>query len=200
MTRYQQSVYSFDMLHARRIALAGGPWAGKSTLARVLRKEYGFFAIDTSRQLKELASTALAAVGRTVSAYDMEEDKQRYRAFLEEFGTVLGIDDGWSFLRCFYDPVESQLGTQCVVVDSVRTNSQAATLAAYGFVTIELLLTADIRRERARSFGVSSEDFERTMSHAVEQPLSRDVVGIHLPGTLPVETLGGIIAELMGLA
>lgn len=176
-----------------RVALSGGAWYGKSTLAQRLQNTYQYYHVDAALEIKMVAATMLRAGGVMVSVNDILNNKQRFRPFLQEVGKLMGIDEGTEFVRRFVDPALPLSFGHPIVVEPIRTQSQAHALRRAGFKIVSFKVSNTLRRERARSLGVSDADYQRTIEHPLEQQLPRHLVDYELPGGMNVDDQADVL-------
>jgi hypothetical protein len=167
------------------IALHGEFLSGKSTLAKRLAYD-GFMVVSYTNLLKEYAAKALTACGIPTTLEDILADKERYRPFLIELGTLLGFDQGFG-IRDQIIPLIA--GQEFVVFDNVRFPAQMNILAEYGFRLVRIITPEVVRLERAYAAGLSDVDFyERTLDRT-EDPLPPYPNEIHVSGQREVHLI-----------
>lgn len=166
-----------------QIAITGTIYSGKTTLAKHLRDKYGFIHVNFSDVLKRYACMALEGVGVKVRVSDIVNNKDRYRAFLQELGVLMDFDTNPEFV---YEAVTPHsFTTQPVVFEAVRTKEQADTLHSLGFKIVKLCLPKDEQIRRARDLGVDGTKLLIQLMHPVEQGF--DNFDLTLDATQPIE-------------
>lgn len=119
---------------------------GKTTLAKELESR-GYQLLNYTDVLKEVASEMLHTVGHHVTVADINQNKERYRPYLQSVGALLDFNGGYGIpeLMTTWD------GTSPVVFDNVRYDAQADILREYGFSIVELWLDNSVRKQRSQS-------------------------------------------------
>ena len=146
-----------------RFALTGPMYSGKTTLANYLEERYSYININYSRTLKHIACDMLNAVdyqelfhlSDELTVADIEANKPKYRAFLQEIGTICGFDNGG-----FVDKVCEQLDNYPAanaVFDNVRYPAQFEKLQKKGFVLVRLVDPTNVASQRGVITGADHE-------------------------------------------
>lgn len=178
-----------------RVALCGIPYAGKSTLRKELVNR-GYVLIDFGQLLKKHAAAAIKRVtGEDITSSMIDQDKARYRGFLQELGNVIGFNCNPTFVL---QAIEPYTGNLRVVFDCVRTPQQFEVLAARGFSLVEVTVPRKTQWERARIAGVSEGEFSRLLSAPLEQGFlaneeTRCLVDLILDGRLDPTMLASLV-------
>lgn len=174
-----------------RLALSGGLYSGKSTLARKLVNDCGFTLVNYTDILKGFAAVALQSIGVNVSTADIKADKEKYRRFIIEVGTLLGFDAGYG-IDDLVQLLDAQARTR-VVFDCVRFGAQFELLRRAGFRLVRVETPYNARIERAAEAGVSFDAFAAKMADPSEQPLP------HYPGEVSISVEGDLDAVVGAL-
>ena len=166
------------------IALHGPAGSGKTSVARALQAR-GYMHINFSDALKEMAVAALKPTGTHVTVADMNENKERYRGFLQSLGEVIGYSDDpkyvyFSLLDWFGEPA---------VFDNVRTPQQAETLRGVGFAIVKLECPAWVSEFRRPGC-------LEHMGHPAEQPLPDSLIDYRVNASLSLDL---VMRQVMGL-
>lgn len=151
-----------------RLALHGGLYSGKSTLASALR-ERGFAYVNYTDMLKELVVVALNAIGVEVTIEQLRAEKAKFRNYIIETGIICGFDDGY-----LIPEILAKLATmpdQAVVWDNVRFPAQMDLLLPHGYRLVRLTTPLAIRQARAKAKGVSAAEFRAALKKPTEKPL-----------------------------
>ena len=154
------------------IAVTGPQLAGKTTLARELERR-GWRFVDFTGRLKELAAISLSEVGPTVTRQMIEQDKAKYRRYLQELATLIGYDDNPVYVQDALYAVGFLLpraDRARFVFDNVRTMEQWNVLKGYGFTLVRLDTNYDLRFRRARNIHgtMTHDEFESQHDHVIE--------------------------------
>lgn len=171
------------------LALHGPIGSGKSTLAKALGRDH--MVIGFGDLLKRKASLALAAEVY-VTVRMMHENKERYRAFLQNYGDLIGFNDNPRFLReALWE--WDKLGAPDCVFDCVRSVQQAEFLRAIGFKVVYLQGPSEVFERRTLS---------KERSHPVERRLPGHLIDLRVDASVPAslveltvreyETLSGV--------
>lgn len=176
------------------IALSGVPYAGKTTVAKVLVTQ-GYMHLMYSDLLKHMAVRSLREVGVITSVAEMHQDKPRYRTYLRELGELAGFSTNpRRWIEEVLQPWEYQERPPAVF-DNVRTVEQIEILAEFGFELVNVSVPRGIQKSRAVRSGVSYSDFEKLLQQPLEQGFpGYDVIqvsGLHEP-----ELLASILIHL----
>ena len=153
-----------------RLALHGGLFSGKTTLADYLRDEHGWHYVSYTDMLKAFASQALDAVGLEVSVQQMKLEKEKYRQFIIELGHVIDFDNGYGLDELCY-LLEQHVPNEHIIFDNVRFEAQFDILARNGFRLLRVVTPVQERRRRARAFGLTDAEFTKRMKDSSEAPL-----------------------------
>lgn len=152
------------------IALSGRPGSGKTTLAKALEAK-GYKLINFTDLLKQRASEALH-----VSVAEIKENKEKYRAFLQEYATLIGFQTNYEYVYQALGDWFLQGSKEPCVFDNVRTPEQWEVLKGLGFVLVEVW---NFKEEYA-SKGITLSD------HPLEKGMNReadiDVLGFLTTG------------------
>ena len=103
-----------------RLALTGGLFSGKTTLADALVERSKFKKIDYTGLLKRAAAMALQACGLEVTVEDILSDKEKYRPLLIELGHVLDFDHCYGIEEI----IEQLEDDESYVFDNCRFDAQ----------------------------------------------------------------------------
>lgn len=176
------------------IALAGAPYVGKTTIARALG-ELGYRRINFSEMLKQKAAFALSAVtGDAITATTINQNKAKYRTFLQELGDVIGFNDQARYVRDVLDPWHYD-GCPPAVFDCVRTVAQWTVLREYGFRLVNLYVPYEVHIQRAKLCGMRSDDLDRILECPLEQGLPDLGIQVESSGKMTAEFLAHYGAE-----
>jgi len=178
-----------------RLALHGGLFSGKSTLAKELEAR-GFTYVNYTRYLKVLYARSLCAVGIQMSADDVERDKERERPHIISFGSRIGFDKG-NFVEECLDEEASSVSHPAgmggndglypdIVFDNVRFDTQMEKLLPLGFRLVRLDTPFATRAARAALKGVDQASFAERCNDPSEAPLS------YFPGEVSISVEGDI--------
>jgi hypothetical protein len=133
----------------------------------------GFGYINYTQLLKRLSVNALRAIGIDAKLEDLEgKDKEKYRKFIIETGTVRGFDQGWGIDEIVLPQLETT-GVRDVVFDNVRFPAQFEKLQGAGFRLVRITTPGDVRVERAKAKGLTAEQFFAKLLDPTEQELPR---------------------------
>ena len=171
---------------SRRVAVRGPLYAGKTTMAHALERE-GFVLINFTDSLKAMAADALCHLGVPTSVADIKADKEHYRPFLQQLGTLVGFDEGRTIPAFVAEHIQRYGEDRDYVFDNVRFLAQWEALKPFGFTLVQLHLTPMQQEERATTLGISHEALGRAMSHPAEVGFPRQPGEVVLPGTMPVD-------------
>jgi hypothetical protein len=160
------------------IALTGQIAAGKTAVAQALVAK-GYLLISYTDLLKDYLARALTAIGQPTTVEMILADKEHYRALIQEFGTVIGFDQGGAFVSEALAAWE-QAGLPPAVFDNVRTDAQASAVQGYGFAVVALQASSYTRFTRLSSAGKDPYTVFTRASHPIEQGLSGDEVDLLL--------------------
>lgn len=185
-----------------KLALTGYPYnamAGKTTLARYLEKEHGFYFIDYTGALKDrLAAGLTTALGRYISREDIERDKHRYRKPLQWLGDEFGYNEGEG-IEDLLEKWEQDGSPENVVFDCIRFEEQWEVLEGSGldFVLVGLQIPKEVQKERAHAKGISGDELAEVLSHKSETPV---VPEISISGEVDVSYQADMLLRLGGLS
>jgi hypothetical protein len=169
------------------VALTGGLYSGKTTLATELEKR-GYMILSFTDVLKACAATALAPYfGGDYTVEDIKADKANLRTFLQEFGRIIGFDWNPGFVNLALQPWW-QAGLPPAVFDNVRFDEQFDTLRPYGFDLVRVSVPFEEQKKRAKKAGVYVRQLRKMLAHPAEAGLSY-TPHLDLDGTRPVEEL-----------
>lgn len=173
------------------LALRGPALSGKTTLANYLGKHCGFVVVRYNDILKQKAAQALTRVGRKTTLNDIRHDKETYRSFLQELGSLLHFDEG-----AFIDEALTKYeGTETsIVFDNVRFLAQWERLKEWRFTLVSLQLPSFAQEERAVSLGASLSHFGAAMRHPAELGFPPQPGEIKVDATLPTKD---IVADVL---
>lgn len=169
------------------VAITGGLFTGKTTLAEYLRDEHGFKYISYTDMLKTFAQEALHAVGLDVSIAEMKANKEKYRAFIIALGHLIDFDNGYG-LEELADTIRAHAPHDNIVLDNVRFEAQMDILERHGFRMLRVVTPIQERRRRARAVGLGLAEFNKRVADPTEQPL------VYRPGEIQVMGNGNLHA------
>lgn len=175
------------MSEPMRLAISGGLFSGKTTLAEFLHDEHGFRYFSYTDMLKGYVSKMLAVVGFDVSVEAMKADKEKYRQLIIAVGHVIDFDHGFG-LEELAQLVEKEAPNDHVVVDNMRFDTQMDILDRHGFRMLRVVTPIQERKRRARAFGLTPEEFVKRMADPTEAPLA------YRPGEISVMGNGNLHA------
>lgn len=192
-----------------RIAIAGGRYAGKSTLGRYLEDNYGWTFLDYTGQLKRFLATAMTALhqdlefegvpgygpNERVSVQYINECKELFRPLLQDLGTYLGYDKGFYVAQMLQQWRALGFPTP-VYFDNVRFPAQFELLKAEGFVLVALQIRTDTQAKRAGKLGVDEDTLKRQGQHKAEAGVVPELL---LDGDLPIATNAELLSRLAGV-
>lgn len=172
----------------QRLALTSvGPYVGTTTLAKWLAENKGYMHISMSRVLIEAFINDRGYSRETVDT--VIANKAVFRSDLQRFGESSGFDTDPAWVeKCLAPWVAA--GKPPVVIEKVRTDTQATALRRAGFAVIELAIKAETQRARAMAMGVSPEKLAEMMSHEVEQGIDERLVHSIIVAEGPVGVYG----------
>ena len=168
-----------------RLALHGGLFSGKTTLAEALRDQGNFQLIDYTGLLKLLAVEALNAIGVTVTIEEMLANKEKYRPFIIELGRLCGFDEGFGLDEI----VEKLQDDISYVLDNVRFDAQYEKLEKAGFILVRVQTPMHIRVARAIGKGITRQEFARRIEDATEAPLREFPNEVRISVDGPIEDI-----------
>lgn len=143
-----------------RVALCGGCYSGKSTIAQELARQ-GYTLVNFTDSLKEVAARVLGVAGLDVTVPEIKRRKDYYRPFLQALGTLIGYDTNPTWVYQAFPPILEER----MVFDNVRTVEQFHTLRGMGF---ELVYVQTSRHQRYLRSGLIAADFTERESHPIE--------------------------------
>lgn len=184
-----------------RLALHGGLFSGKSTLAKELTARE-FTLVNYTDYLKELYARSLRAVGIDITKEQVIQNKEQERPHIISFGTRIGFDQG-NYVEEALDEEATDPGQLCssdgdglypdIVFDNVRFPAQVEKLLNYGFRLVRVNTPVAIRQERALAKGITQAQFLQRMSDPSEDPLP------YFPGEVSLSVDGDIDKILQDL-
>lgn len=159
---------------AKRIALAGRPLAGKTTLAKLLKERYGYHHASMSNVIiAELVNRLNARSEYQYSGEDIYHDKEIWRQDLQVIGDDLGFQDPERIISVMrkvlmlsgaLDHPEDP-----VVLEAIRGDMQASAARALGFVVVELWVDSETQFIRsATRYGPLGEEGYHTLRQSME--------------------------------
>jgi hypothetical protein len=177
-----------------KVALTGKLYSGKTTIAKLLEGLHGYTLVNFSDYLKGLALNSLSVVderyqGMTIR--EMNRDKQKYRPFLQEFGTLIGFDAEAMYIGRVLSLVDSEN----VVFDNVRTQAQADLLTNLGYKIIKLNLTDSEQSDRAYHMGTNVDEMFQQQGHDIENRSPGPVYRVYQAGRNSAEQIAEWIAK-----
>lgn len=178
-------------LVTRNIALCGSIFSGKTTVSRMLEAYHGYTLINYTDYLKKMAATSLSLFTPT-TVDDILNDKEKYRAFLQEFGTLIGFNTEPKYVLDVLPTVEP------VVFDNVRTKEQWLVLKDRGFRLVYLTTPLRIQRQRADHMGIDRYTLEDMKAHSIEsgvESFAEDIWQTYDTGENTAEELATMIAS-----
>lgn len=163
------------------IALTGQIASGKTAVAKALEAR-GYLLVSYTDLLKEYVAEALSAVGVNTSLRDILADKERYRALIQEFGTIIGFDEGGPNGHYVHQALAAwaRMGRPPAVFDNVRTEAQAAAVEDYGFTVVQLKAHLGTRTERLRAAGKEPASVLLRERHPIEAGLADECIGMEI--------------------
>lgn len=134
---------------ANRIALAGKPLAGKTTLARLLRDKYGYRHASISEFIVDryIRNRAVDEQDYAIFLEAIASNKESYRPALQHTGDTLGFQDPEKVVGVMqqvlkvcgaWDHLEDP-----VVLEPIRGEVQASAARALGFIVVELWVDSE---------------------------------------------------------
>jgi hypothetical protein len=189
-----------------RIAICGKRKLGKSTLAKYMVEQYGWYHIDYVGILKEWMVDAINERRELIglpylSVEEVEKDKEKYRPLLQILGVEFGFDQGNGVGEAL---VRWRKGreerTQPVIFDNVRFQAQFDRLKDYGFVLVKLVGPRENELLRREDFVALGDNYMRRprevdMHPAENQELRAD---IEISANNTLEDLADILLRLSG--
>lgn len=174
-----------------RLALTGGLFSGKTTLADALVERSGFQKIDYTGLLKTFVVEALKAIGVEVTIEDILANKEKYRPLIIELGHVIGFDDGYGI-----DEILAALeDDKSYVFDNCRFDAQYEKLVEAGFILVRITTPMRVRLARAMGQGITRAEFARRIEDASESPLREFPYEVHISVDGDIEQ---VIEDLTG--
>lgn len=196
-----------------RLALHGGLYSGKSTLARAL-VEQGFTYVNYTEYLKILYvqeyNRRNPNFGEELSLAEVEANKEEHRTALIAFGSEIGFDKGnyvEEALRYYtergvipsgpdFDPTD--LMPRDIVFDNVRFDAQMEKLLGHGFRLVRITTAIPVRLTRAVNAGLTHGAFYDRLMDTSEAPLSAFDGEVALPVDGPMEdVLNTLTAQVL---
>lgn len=184
---------------AKRIALAGRPLAGKTTLAKVLVRKYGYRHGSMSDLIVYDLVSDLKRKGLSIDVGEVLGHKEVYRGALQSMGDRMGYQDPGRILHLMY-----RVLVQCeawshpddpVVLESMRGPLQASAARALGFTVVNLRLDPGDQRERAGS----EEAYRRVRESMRARPdleSGVETAEIQVSASLPFDQIAQLIVDL----
>lgn len=128
---------------ANRIALAGKPLAGKTTLAKLLRDKYGYRHASMSNLIiAELVDRLNDHSEYQYCGEDIYHDKEVWRQDLQAVGDDMGFQDPEKIIdimkRALMLAGALDHPEEPVVLEALRGDMQASAARALGFIVVEL--------------------------------------------------------------
>lgn len=160
------------------IALTGRIATGKTAVAQELLTR-GYLLVSLTDLLKEIVAHALSSVSVPTTLNDILADKERYRALIQEFGTVIGFDQGGVFLSSALE-VWRESGWRNCVIDNVRTDEQAEQAARAGFHVVRLVAHREERVRRLLADGKNPDSVLAREAHHIESGIADHLVDIQI--------------------
>lgn len=157
---------------ANRIALAGKPLVGKTTLAHALQDTHEYihasvsdYIIDRYVQLKNEPWMVEIRGGMLYTVQYVKQNKHDYRMALQVMGADLGLDNPDTVIATL-SSVLNFAGAwdkpdMPVVLEAIRGELQASAARALGFVVVNVVADEATRRKRA-----GSEEFYQKIQEA----------------------------------
>src|SRR6185312_2462441 len=159
------------------------PGTGKSTLSAALRPEYGW--VNYGDHLKTLAIQALAP-HIDLSLEQVHANKERYRGFLQHFGSLIGFDDTDRFVKeALY--FWNEAGRPPATFDNVRSDTQARAVKEFDFAIVRLELPRGIDRIKVDP---------SVMAHPIEGGISNKLVDVVVDASQPVDVIVSLLRRL----
>jgi hypothetical protein len=183
----------------QKIALTStGPMSGKSTLAKFLAREYGFYVADHSLSLVKsfvgwYNQQLMKSGGKEfITVETVYQDKERWRKSLQEHGYRIGFNapgQAGTWIQYTLDGWYYRQGD--VVFDSFRGEEQAHVLKDMGFILVQIEIPESVRELRYTELG-RHEEYERSLSARKAHPEIEDGIaqpdvrmdGTELPGVM----------------
>jgi hypothetical protein len=154
---------------------SAGPYAGATTIGKELADWYGYQHITMSDYL--ILNFAQA---NNLNPDEVREHKKDWRKQLQAYGDLIELNND---SKCGYH-VHRMLvpwdRISPVVIEKVRSDSQAACLKNYGFTIVHLEITEEEREYRALNLGVTPTELHHIMEHHIEKKISQDLIDITL--------------------
>lgn len=152
----------------KRIALAGKPLAGKTTLANLLVEKYGYRRASMSAFIvSEYVGNIFAG---TVAASEIYDHKEEYRQVLQAYGDQLGFQDPSRIIGIIQKALrlsgEWYHPSSPVVLDAIRGELQASAARALGFVVVDVWVDEETQRRNANS----EEDYQKVKESMLARP------------------------------
>lgn len=160
------------------IALTGQIASGKTAVAQALEAQ-GYLLISYTNLLKEYVAEALTAVGIPTSLDTILDNKEQYRALIQEFGSVIGFDEGGRYVDEAMGEWAAR-GKPKAVFDNVRSHAQARAIEDYGFTLVQLKAHIGTRTQRLRARGLHPASVLLRESHPIESGLNPEVVDLEI--------------------
>lgn len=176
---------------AKRIALAGKPLSGKTTLARLMGTKYGY----RHASMSDLIVDEYARFSG-LPKDEIYKNKETYRQNLQLVGDGLGFQDPDRILklmhRVLYLAGAWEHPNDPVVLESIRGEVQASAARAFGFIVVELWIDEQEQQKRVGSL----EDYHSLLSASLARPDIESGVksaSIRLTQALPIEDMATLL-------
>jgi len=178
-----------------RIALSGKAGSGKTALAKRLAADFGFQHMSFARRLKEELAELL-----DVSMFDFEDDKTRWRALMQEWGSARRYQSEGYWIRKLLVRVPEDRSKR-IVVDDLRYQNEARVLKREGFVLVRLTVALDEGMDYLLEGGMLGDVARVAASHPSETDLDsyRDFdVSIYAPRSRSLDDIYAELKEAIG--
>lgn len=174
-----------------------GPYVGKTTVARLLQRDYSYVWANHSQTI--ITDFVTEWNQKNPNLQTTVEKVQRHKAVwrkdLQEYGKTRTSADRFEqtceSLSAWLDILTSTNRKAPCVFDPVRTDHECGFLRGQGFTIVRLVLDRDEQTRRALEKGCTAEEFDRIRSHPVETSVEPDM-SIDVTGLTPTQ-----IAEVL---